>query len=90
LDGDWDVAPRAETTVAILQRAAQLVPEVPTARVRAVRVGLRPGRAEVRLEVEERRAGPLVVHCYGHGGAGGTLSWGCADEVRALVDALAG
>jgi D-amino-acid oxidase len=26
-----------------------------------------------------------VVHCYGHGGAGVTLSWGTADEVVDLV-----
>ena len=38
--------------------------------------GLRPVRPEVRLDGEDR-----VVHCYGHGGAGVTLSWGCADEV---------
>jgi D-amino-acid oxidase len=38
-------------------------------------------RSLVRLEREAD-----VVHCYGHGGAGMTLSWGCADEVVALVD----
>ena len=43
-------------------------------------VGVRPARPAVRLE----RAGD-VVHCYGHGGAGVTLSWGCADEVIRLV-----
>jgi D-amino-acid oxidase len=44
------------------------------------KVGLRPKRPAVRLE----RVGD-VIHCYGHGGAGVTLSWGCADEVVTLV-----
>jgi D-amino-acid oxidase len=26
-----------------------------------------------------------VVPCYGHGGAGVTLSWGCAADVAGLV-----
>ncbi len=29
--------------------------------------------------------GRPVVACYGHGGAGVTMSWGCADEVAALI-----
>ena len=64
----------------ILRRATALVPGVARARVLRHKVGLRPARPEVRLE----RVGD-VIHCYGHGGAGVTLSWGCADEVTALV-----
>ena len=47
-------------------------------------MGLRPARPQVRLEAEDV-GGSRVVHCYGHGGAGVTLSWGCADEVAGLV-----
>jgi D-amino-acid oxidase len=86
IDGDWDLQPRPETAAEILERAARIVPEVGSAPVLAHRVGLRPGRPEVRLEREQPPTGPLVVHCYGHGGAGVTLSWGCASEVRALVE----
>ena len=32
-------------------------------------------------------SGKFIVHNYGHGGAGITLSWGCAAKVRGLVDA---
>jgi D-amino-acid oxidase len=44
------------------------------------RTGLRPGRRAVRLEQDGR-----VIHNYGHGGAGYALSWGCAEEVAAIV-----
>ena len=48
-------------------------------------VGLRPARSEVRLELTRLVDGQPVVHNYGHGGSGFTLSWGCADEVARLV-----
>jgi D-amino-acid oxidase len=40
----------------------------------------------VRLERLDL-AGRPVVTCYGHGGAGVTLSWGCAADVVALARA---
>ena len=46
---------------------------------------LRPTRPQVRLEAEPPGTGPLVVHNYGHGGAGVTLSWGCAREAAGLA-----
>ena len=68
------------TTAAIRARCAALVPALRDAPVVGVAVGLRPARPAVRLEAEGR-----VVHCYGHGGAGVTLAWGCAVEVAALL-----
>lgn len=78
--GDEDIRARPATAAAILRRAIALVPELSGAGVIAERVGLRPGRPEVRLE----RDGD-VVHCYGHGGAGVTLAYGCAEEIVRLL-----
>jgi len=51
--------------------------------------GIRPyRRGGFRLESEELLDGRHLVHNYGHGGAGVTLSWGCAEEVHALVRPL--
>jgi D-amino-acid oxidase len=46
------------------------------------RVGLRPSRSSgVRVASEKLRDGRTVIHDYGHGGSGFTLSWGCAQTV---------
>ena len=46
------------------------------------RVGLRPfRRSGVRLKREQLPDGRPVIHNYGHGGSGFTLSWGCAEAV---------
>lgn len=50
--------------------------------------GLRPIRAEVALKRQKLGANRYVIHNYGHGGGGVTLSWGCAREVVELVAAL--
>ncbi|MGI8881924.1 MAG: FAD-dependent oxidoreductase [Jatrophihabitans sp.] len=86
--GDWNTEARPETAAEILARAAQMVPDIAHAKVLAHRVGLRPGRPSVRLEREDRSGATSIVHCYGHGGAGMTLSWGCAKEVLDLVEEM--
>lgn len=84
-DGVDDLTPDAAVGARILRSARALVPALGGAEVVAHLVGLRPARPAVRLERAELPSGP-VVHCYGHGGAGVTLSWGCAEEVVRLVD----
>ena len=81
---DWGMDIRAEDDKLILSKVEALWPELDRSRIIGGAVGLRPSRSEVRLDVEyigERK----VVHNYGHGGAGVTLSWGCAEEVANLV-----
>jgi hypothetical protein len=49
--------------------------------------GLRPWRKNsYRLEPEVS-GNKFIVHNYGHGGAGITMSWGCAQEVLDIVSA---
>ncbi len=81
VEGEWSRTPDPEVAEQVLHRATALVPELEGARVLRHKVGLRPARPGVRLE----RVGD-VIHCYGHGGAGMTLSWGSADEVAGLAD----
>lgn len=85
-EGSWNRTPDPATADRILERATRLLPELARARVVGHRVGLRPARPTVRLEEERHAHGARVIHCYGHGGAGVTLSWGCADEVLALAE----
>lgn len=68
----------------ILERCERIEPRVRTARRLSRAAGVRPGRGAVRVELDEVGGMP-VVHDYGHGGNGVTLSWGCADDVAALL-----
>ncbi len=85
VEGEWSRTPSPDVAAAILRRALRLVPALAGAEVIGHRVGLRPARPEVRLE----RVGD-VVHCYGHGGAGVTLSWGCAARGRRAARLMGG
>ncbi len=86
---DDDTRSRPDDTAGILDRCAKLDPRLRHATLRAEVVGLRPGRSTVRLAAEPRGEG-VIVHDYGHGGAGVTLSWGCAEEAVGLATAFLG
>lgn len=85
-EGQWGMEPDPATARAILERCTEMEPRLAGAEVLEHRVGLRPGRPEVRLEMEVLRNGLPCVHDYGHGGSGITLSWGCAEETVTLVE----
>ncbi|MFI8853064.1 FAD-dependent oxidoreductase [Streptomyces sp. NPDC053499] len=88
-DGAEEREPDRATAAAILRRCAAVHPGLATATVLQHRVGLRPFRPSVRLEAERvpdgRGGTSLCVHNYGHGGAGVTVSWGCAVDAARLV-----
>ncbi|MGX7760774.1 FAD-dependent oxidoreductase [Streptomyces angustmyceticus] len=84
----WSREPDPAVAEAIVARCARRFPELAGARVLAHKVGLRPARPAVRLAVEPLPDGTPCVHNYGHGGAGVTVSWGCADEVLRQVRTL--
>ena len=82
---DWDLEIRDEDNDLILSKVEAIWPELDRSKIIGGTVGLRPSRTEVRLE-EENIDGVRVIHNYGHGGAGVTLSWGCADEVVSIAE----
>lgn len=83
-DLEWDGYPPLRE---MFDRCRDFLPVLRDAELDAadpLRVGLRPFRAGgVRLDVQP---GTRIVHNYGHGGAGITLSWGCAHDVAELAD----
>jgi D-amino-acid oxidase len=87
VEGATGTEPDPAVEEAVLRRVRALVPALADAPVLSRAVGLRPGRPTVRLE-RLVHGGREVVACYGHGGAGVTLSWGCAGHVARLVDGV--
>jgi D-amino-acid oxidase len=85
---ETDTRPDVAAGRAIIERCTRLVPELAAARVIAQLVGLRPARhggARVEADPDGLPGGTQLIHNYGHGGAGVTLAWGCADDVAALA-----
>ncbi len=85
-DGVWEPEPDAAFEQELLRRARAVEPRLEDAAVLGRAVGHRPVRDTVRVESQDV-GGARIVHCYGHGGAGVALSWGCAADVADLVGA---
>lgn len=86
-EGIEHTIPDLEVAAAIVERCAAIEPLLRDAKILEHRVGLRPTRPLVRVERADVDGIP-IMHNYGHGGSGLTLSWGCAREILAQVMAL--
>lgn len=84
---DWNLEVDPKDTEEILKRCATIAPVFKNVEIIGESVGLRPVRDEIRLEAEDY-FGKTVIHNYGQGGSGFTLSWGCAQDVVETVEKL--
>jgi D-amino-acid oxidase len=84
-EGSWDLNPSEETAKAIIERCASIDSRIADLPVRGHRVGLRPTRPMIRCEADPAITGYHLLHNYGHGGAGVSLSWGCASDIAQLA-----
>ncbi|XP_063627323.1 D-amino-acid oxidase [Cydia splendana] len=83
---DFNTGTDPNDTEFILNGCCSRIPTMKAAKVVKHWTGLRPGRDQVRLELEIVD-GRLAIHNYGHGGSGVTLFWGCASNVLDLLQA---
>ena len=82
---NWSLSPTDKDRNFILRKCSQIIPELKDVEIIEELVGLRPGRTSVKLD-KEIISNRTLIHNYGHGGSGVTLSWGCADDVVELAN----
>ena len=81
-DNDYNEEPSTADSQIILDRCRNLQSGLSESVVQSTSVGLRPKRPAIRCEKDPSKP---IIHNYGHGGAGFTVSWGCAKEVVRLT-----
>lgn len=79
----WELSPEPATIQGLYQQAVSLYPHLEKSPLIGSWSGLRPFRKRIRIEKDPDTKN--IIHNYGHGGSGFTLSWGCAEEVVRLI-----
>lgn len=75
-----DAITEEKTLEMLVDKASSILPALQNKKRIGDWAGLRPFRPMVRLEQEGK-----IIHNYGHGGSGYTLSFGCAREVQKII-----
>lgn len=78
----YDLNIEKTVTERILRQSQRVLPKIKELTILKVETGLRPYRSTIRLEREAQRN---IIHNYGHGGSGFTVSWACAESVKKLL-----
>ncbi|KAK7114240.1 D-aspartate oxidase-like isoform X2 [Littorina saxatilis] len=89
---EYDVTPNPDVSKQVFDRVLARIPAIKGAKTLWEWVGLRPYRCPPRVESEIRRTAdgrPIkIVHNYGHGSFGISLSWGTGVHVAQMVSDL--
>ncbi|KAK3779785.1 hypothetical protein RRG08_035922 [Elysia crispata] len=86
--GRYDLGPEPEESRRIMREMEERLPPLKGAKVLHDWIGLRPARHSVRLEAQTLNCKGKqlkVVHNYGHGAYGVSLSWGTALQAAQLA-----
>ncbi|XP_055936508.1 D-amino-acid oxidase-like [Argiope bruennichi] len=87
-EGNWNLEVDPEDHRKIWENCTEALPCLKDAKILRDWVGLRPYRSTPRVEresIKTKKGNIDVIHNYGHGGSGVTVSWGCAFEVLGLL-----
>ena len=83
--GNFSTSVKPASERRILHGCKKLIPSLSRAKIMNKWAGLRPLGESIRLEGGVNQKGGVVIHCYGHGGSGIVLSWGCAVDIGDIV-----
>lgn len=84
-DHSWNLSVDEHEAKDLLNRGKELCEYLEGAKIVGTKVGLRPTRNPIRVEIDFSYPSTMVIHNYGHGGSGLTMHWGSAKYVYELL-----